>query len=115
MEVELAFFDQAERELVVLARHVRQRAEVLEALRDQLPEAHDVGGVALAQIEQRDVVAAADLDQAGAARRVVQGLADGCVQCAGHAAELFDGQPLHFFQHAGRVCTLCVTEPQRMS
>jgi hypothetical protein len=75
-------------------------AEVLEALRDLLAEAHDVGGVALAQVDQRDVVAAADLRSGRRGARVVQGLADRCVQCAGHAAELFDGQALHFFQHA---------------
>ena len=116
VEVELAFLDQAQRKVLVGRTGAdRQRAEIVEALRDELAEAHHVAGVALAQVEQGDVVAAADLQQAGTARGLIEGLADRRVQCAGHATELFDGQPLHFFQHACGIRAFRVPESQRMS
>ena len=115
VEVELAFFDEAQRQVAARRLAMRQRAEVFEALRDQLAEAHHVTGVALAQIQQRDVVAAADLDQAGATRGFIQGFADRRVQCAGDATELFDGEPLHFLKHASRVGPFRGAQSQRMS
>jgi hypothetical protein len=79
--VELVFADQVERQAGTRAH--RQGAEIIEALGDQLPIAHDESGIALAQGQQCGVVLAATAHQSGACCRIMERVFDRLVQATG--------------------------------